>query len=154
MAAGGVMESAINVAILGLALAAAASDLHRREIPDSLSLVLALIGVARIAAGGADWAATALLAMAVFAAGLMLFARGLIGGGDVKLLTALALALGPAPFPLFLLVTAVAGGVVALALAIRLRLVPAAGTAAVPFAVAIAAGVAVVTAMPAPVLGS
>ena len=50
----------------------------------------------------------------MFVVGLGLFARELIGGGDVKLLAALSLWAGPEHFVSFMLVTALAGGALSL----------------------------------------
>jgi prepilin peptidase CpaA len=50
----------------------------------------------------------------VFVIGLGLFARELIGGGDVKLIAALSLWAGPEQFVPFMLVTALAGGALSL----------------------------------------
>ena len=52
----------------------------------------------------------------VFVAGALLFSRGLIGGGDVKLLTAATLWAGPGLTPALLIVTALLGGLLTLAL--------------------------------------
>jgi Flp pilus assembly protein protease CpaA len=54
------------------------------------------------------------LAAVVFVIGLGLFARELIGGGDVKLLSALSLWAGPEQFVWFMLVTTLAGGALSL----------------------------------------
>ena len=53
-------------------------------------------------------------ALAVFLVGAVLFARGWLGGGDVKLLTAATLWAGPAGTPALLVLTGVLGGVLAL----------------------------------------
>jgi len=58
--------------------------------------------------------------LAVLAVGFGLFARGWIGGGDVKLMAATALWLGWAPLPYYGFVAAFCGGLLALAL-LRLR---------------------------------
>jgi Flp pilus assembly protein protease CpaA len=50
----------------------------------------------------------------VFLVGLALFARQLIGGGDVKLLAAVSLWAGPEHFVLFLLLTTLMGGALGL----------------------------------------
>jgi prepilin peptidase CpaA len=90
----------------------------------------------------------------VLAAGVLLFERGILGGGDVKLLAAIALWTGFSDLPLLLLITGLAGGALALAhLSPLHRLMPARTAAAplgedlrsrlrrpVPFGVAIALG--------------
>src|SRR5439155_4863251 len=79
----------------GLMLIAAAEDLRRLVIPNPVVLGLCVLWplqlasapvVSLAAAGGA-----ALCAAAVFAGGAILFSRGLMGGGDVKLLAAATL---------------------------------------------------------------
>jgi len=54
------------------------------------------------------------VALAVFLVGAVLFARGWLGGGDVKLLTAAVLWAGPAGTPALLMLTGVLGGALAL----------------------------------------
>lgn len=81
--------------------------------------------------------ALALLVLAVCAA---LFAARMLGGGDAKLLAALALWVPPAAFAELLLVMALAGGLLAGAmLATRRHLAPGA-KASVPYGIAIAVG--------------
>ncbi len=53
-------------------------------------------------------------AVAVFLGGALLFARGWLGGGDVKLLGAATLWAGPAGTPTLLMLTGVLGGALAL----------------------------------------
>lgn len=83
------------------------------------------------------------------AGGLFLFNREWLGGGDVKLLAALALWFDLSGAGQFLVLTMMGGGLVALALVMFRRLVPAtAGTAVaafrrrgpIPYGLAIAAG--------------
>lgn len=85
-----------------------------------------------------------LLALAVFAVGALIFHLNIMGGGDVKFLTAMALWIPPAAFASVLFIMSVVGGVVAGIVLVRVRLLapPAAALAArrVPYGVAIAAG--------------
>lgn len=104
------------VLFLGLLALAAVSDLREYRIPNTLTLAIAALYPAQVLTPGigADVMGSAILAVAVLAAGTGLFALGLVGGGDVKLLAAVSLWVGPAAFPLFLIVMALAGGAIAL----------------------------------------
>lgn len=100
----------------GLLAAAAFTDLREYRIPNTLTLAIAALYPAYILTPGvgADVMGSLILAAVVLAAGTGLFALGLIGGGDVKLLAAVSLWVGPAAFPLFLIIMALAGGAIAL----------------------------------------
>ena len=158
----------------GLMATAAFEDLRWLVIPNRLVLGLFLLWPFHVAvaptpslaaAGGAT-----LCAAAVFAAGALLFARGLVGGGDVKLLAAATLWAGPGATPALLVVTGLLGGLLCLLLltpmgvliaAARPPLLDAAGAAPpgaealpgatpvlVPYGVAIAAAALIVTIPP------
>lgn len=149
---------AVALLFFALVAAAAVSDLRSRTIPNDLSIALLLLYPAHVVASPAPvaWPAAAGLAAAVLAAALVPFARGWMGGGDVKLLAAIALWAGPAQLPAFLLVTSFAGGLLAMlmlgghqygiAAACRMAGLPRLGDAfldrAIPYALAIAAGAA------------
>lgn len=101
------------LAFAGLMTWAAFEDFRRLTIPNWL--VLALLALWPLClAGGAMTPAAAVdalgIAAAMFVVGAALFARGLIGGGDVKLLCAAALWAGPAATLELLVVTAAFGG--------------------------------------------
>lgn len=64
---------------------------------------------------------TAFLALAVFGICLFLFAKGVMGGGDVKLITVCALWAGPSLLVPFLFWTSVAGGFVTLGVLVATR---------------------------------
>jgi prepilin peptidase CpaA len=119
------MMVAMAHGVVFAALAAAAlSDLAWRRIPDlcSIAIVAAFalqLAAAPAALGGVLWHLTA--GLALFAVGAVLFARGLFGGGDVKLLAALSLFAGWAAVPDILLATALFGGVLALACLVAQR---------------------------------
>ena len=59
----------------------------------------------------------------MFAFGLLAFARGWLGGGDVKLMTAIAAWTGITGLPLLFIAVSVAGGGLALVYAVGRRLV-------------------------------
>jgi prepilin peptidase CpaA len=105
----------ISFASVLLLVAAALSDIAHRIIPDSISAFLALCGLAAAALHGAQaLALSAAAAIVLFAALALLHARGMLGGGDVKLASAVALGLPPGGIGSFLAATACAGGVIAL----------------------------------------
>jgi prepilin peptidase CpaA len=101
------------VALLALA---ALIDLRERRIPNWLTGgVAALYPVyALVSPIPTAWLGALAAAAAVFLFGLVLFARQLIGGGDVKLIAASTLWAGLDHLALFALVTSLAGGGLAL----------------------------------------
>lgn len=106
-----------------LLLAAGLQDLRSMHIRNRLSLAVVgvflaweLVGLAGGRASIEGLASTVLCAIAVFGVGALAFAAGLLGGGDVKLLSAASLFAGPALMLDFLTVTAIAGGAMALAM--------------------------------------
>jgi len=109
------------LAIGGFALlmaAAAFEDFRRFTIPNWMTLgMCALWPLSLLAGPGASGAVGGLACgLGVFAVGALLFARGYLGGGDVKLLAAAALWAGPSLLPSLLIVTGLLGGVLALIL--------------------------------------
>lgn len=136
-------------------LVAAAWDIVTFRIPNSLNLTfLALFPLAALLAPQpVDWLWHLAAGGAVLAAGFVLFALGLLGGGDVKLLAVAALWLGWDRLPAFTLSVALLGGGLALLLLLLRR--PAVAMvlahlgrtpavlqqgAAIPYGIAIAAG--------------
>lgn len=100
---------------IGLLCIAAWRDLATRTIPDGVSIALAVIGLAVQALMGLQALLAAVAAALVLGLILLLLhARGYIGGGDVKLATALALGLSPLDTWNMVVATALAGGVLAL----------------------------------------
>jgi prepilin peptidase CpaA len=129
-----------------LLIVAALSDLRHRRIGNRLCLTIALLAVPY-------WLVTEPthpfrlpiqigLALIVGLVALLPFLANLLGGGDVKLIAALALWLPPASLVNALLVTAIAGGVLGLAMLLLARRW---AEKSVPYGVAIAiAGIAAV----------
>ncbi|WP_353861562.1 prepilin peptidase [Azospirillum formosense] len=100
----------------GLALGwAAADDLCRRIIPDTASAVLATLGLALPLWQGAPfpWASLA-AAATLFLLLCALHGRGWLGGGDVKLASAILLLVGVERAASFATATALAGGTLSL----------------------------------------
>lgn len=133
----------ILLALLALLLVAALVwDLRTRTIPHSIVGVIALLALPFWWATGLPlWPDAALqvaVAAGVFALFAMAFAFGWMGGGDVKLIGALALWL-PWQAVLFLIVLmSLAGGALSAAMLIRQRLAKTEGPVEVPYGVAIA----------------
>lgn len=116
------ISAAHGIYVLAL-IAAGASDVYRYEIPNSLSVAM-VAGFALLAAALPLPVVVdhVLVGLAVLGAMTILFAAGVCGGGDVKLLAATALWMGWVRLPEFLLLTALAGGVLALVLLASRRL--------------------------------
>jgi prepilin peptidase CpaA len=145
------LHIAAVLAFAALLLWAAGEDIHRLTISNWVSL--AIVGLYPIYVLSSPvpvaWPWSVAVAALTLAVGFFLFAFRMIGGGDVKLLSATALWAGPVIFPSFIFLTAIAGGVVGLAILLlrRWRMSPAAanGTpspapAVMPYGVAIAIG--------------
>lgn len=105
-------------AIIAMLLLATAAygDVCRRRIPNKLTIALALLGLLRVLAAGAPLAAVYTFAATaiVLLLGIALFARGVLGGGDAKLLTGAVLLVGYRAVPDLLFITGLSGGLVAL----------------------------------------
>lgn len=103
---------------IGLVIAAF-TDLKSRRIANWLNLTIAVLAPAYWWASDLSiWPDMAIqlgLAVATFAVLSVLFALKAMGGGDVKLLTALALWIEPLPFLQLLIFMAILGGVLTLA---------------------------------------
>jgi len=138
----------------GLCLWAAVQDIASLTIPNWLNASLAISGIFALVAAGVSWQVG--LAHIGLAAGALaicvgMFALGVFGGGDAKMIPAVLIWLGPAALASFLAWMAIAGGVLACVLAVGRRFLRPARLPVflrnsfrrgegVPYGVAIAAG--------------
>jgi prepilin peptidase CpaA len=117
---GGLFSYAL-LAALAMALGFAAfTDMRRRQIDNWLNLAIALSAPLFWFASGLDWAGVAFqigLAFITFAVACALFATRQMGGGDVKLSTALALWFVPSSFLQLVMMMAMIGGGASIAMA-------------------------------------
>lgn len=139
------MGSSHIVLLAGLALlliVAGVTDWRARTIPNWLNTAIALGALLWWWANGyALWPSVALLvgqAVIVFAIFAAMFAIGAMGGGDVKMISALALWWPPAEFFHLISVMAIAGGILTLAMLIRHKISKAEGRPEIPYGIAIA----------------
>lgn len=103
-AAGSTLVPVVATAVAAACLVeAAVTDLATRQIPDHVSLLVALAGAVALGFLPGPAVATALLmAATVGGLGVIAWRYGLFGGGDVKLAAALGLWLGTDTLGLFL----------------------------------------------------
>src|SRR5713226_7097862 len=106
-----------------LLLYVATIDIATRLIRNEICLVLALLGIAGQLASPMQVAQSLIAATILLLLLLVIFQRRLIGGGDVKLLVALAIGQPLMGVIQLLTVTALAGGVLAL-VHLMMRLLP------------------------------
>lgn len=141
-----------SLAFMGLLANAAAVDLQRRKIPNRVVLGLLCVFPAYLLVGNdapAWWSALG-AGVLTFVASYILYALGVLGAGDSKLLSAAALFMGLEQLASFSFLTVVAGGIVALvmlglrpqqaAVAVLSRGRIQVAATGVPYGVAIAAG--------------
>jgi len=104
-----------------LVLIATLFDLKKREIPDTISVLLLVWAIAGKSLGWIDvsWVSMGVGAAVGFALGAILFALGGLGGGDVKLVAALGAAIGIGDLLTTLFWMAIAGGVLAIVAGLR-----------------------------------
>ncbi|WP_420143572.1 A24 family peptidase [Sphingobium sp.] len=127
--------------LCALLIVATITDLRSRIISNRLNLTVAgLAPLWWIASGVELWPGVAvqlLVGAVVFALFAGLFAIGMMGGGDVKLLGALALWFPWQVMLALLVLMAILGGVVTIATVIHHRMTRKAGQPEVPYGVAI-----------------
>jgi len=111
----------VGIGILGII---SYGDVRTRRIPNVLSLAIAILGLLRIILVHNPVSAGQTIAagVAIFAAAFLLFWRGAIGGGDAKLVAAMALLIGYHELLSFLFLMSLCGGALALAILARDRL--------------------------------
>jgi prepilin peptidase CpaA len=151
------LQTVVLVLALALFAVAAYGDLRARHIPNELPLAIGALALGRLfLAGDPSYALrTVVSTAAVFGGVFLAWRRGLMGGGDAKLLTAATLLLGYRNLFGFLLLTSLCGAIVAFAVLAATRLggpsallLPYPGRAetaarpSVPYGVAIAAAAA------------
>lgn len=131
------------IGLLAAAMAAAAVyDWRTRTIPNGLNAAIALLAIPFWWANGLGfWPDIAIqigVAALVFALFVGAFALGAMGGGDVKMIGAVALWLPPLAVLKLLVIMSIAGGVLTVAMLIPHRLAKTAGQPEIPYGIAIA----------------
>lgn len=138
---GEIITMGLLCALASLLLAAAVTDIRSRIISNKLNIAIAALApLYWIASGVPAWPDMALqiaLGMGMFGVFAALFALGLMGGGDVKLLAAVALWFPWQALGALLLIMAILGGVVTVVTVIHHRMTRRLGQPEVPYGVAI-----------------
>jgi prepilin peptidase CpaA len=142
------MGNALTWVLLGalavLLVAACWCDLRSRTIPNGLNLAIALLAIPFWWSAGLPlWPDAALqlgVAGALFGLFAIAFALGAMGGGDVKLVAAIALWLPFQAVVALLFIMSLAGGALTLAMFLGHRLARRGGRLEIPYGVAIAFG--------------
>jgi prepilin peptidase CpaA len=135
---------------------AAVSDVRDYRIPNTCSIVLALLYAVHVWQAPREIivGAALIVTFAAFTVCMVFYTMKRLGGGDVKLITVASLWAGPALIADFIVVTALAGGVLSLVYITHFFIAPALGfdhggargdhenplTMKLPYGVAIAAG--------------
>ena len=133
---------ALVVVLAGLLLAAGIEDARTREIANAKNAAIAALAPLWWWANGlgsSDIGVQLLVAAIVFAIFLVTFARGWMGGGDVKMISALALWLPLGGLVQMLMLMSVLGGAITVAMMLERRWQRRIGEIEVPYGVAIAA---------------
>jgi len=107
-----------NAVVLAFAVTAAVGDIRWRKIPRALTTAGVIVGLLFHAVYG-GFLTAALASVLGFVLGLAFFRLGAVGGGDVKLMTALGAMLGLKPWLFAMEVAILAAGVLALVQAVR-----------------------------------
>jgi len=107
---------AISIIVLTLLIVATVCDFRTREIPDLISIAIAIVAVISASTG---WLGIGLVLVAIggvvgLTIGYLLFRFAKLGGGDAKLIAALGMLVGPVGLLIVLFGMAVAGGVLSL----------------------------------------
>ncbi len=140
----GTLENLLVAVLAAMLIVAAVGDLRTRTIPNPLNAAIALAAIPFWYFSGLDlWPDVAVrigLAAAVFALFALAFYVGAMGGGDVKMVSALALWLPPVAVMKLLVIMSLAGGLLTLAMVARHHFSKNGENPEIPYGVAIAFG--------------
>jgi prepilin peptidase CpaA len=140
----GVFADALVAILAAMLIVAATGDLRTRTIPNWLNGAIALGAIPFwFAADLSIWPEIAMqvgVAATVFALFALAFHLGAMGGGDVKMVAALALWLPLGAVIKLLVIMSLAGGVLTIAMLVRHRMAKTGAELEVPYGVAIAFG--------------
>lgn len=116
-------QAVVTGLLLALLATAAWTDLAQRRIPNlcSAGLLLLLPAWLMLTGSPAPWYEAPLALLLALLPGLLLWQRGILGGGDVKLAAVCAGFVGTTALLPFLLVTSLLGGALALVQLLRHR---------------------------------
>jgi prepilin peptidase CpaA len=111
------LQTIILVLAVGLFAAVSYSDIKSLRIPNSLVAAVAILGLTRLIAVGDLSAAlyTIAASVVVLIVAFLLFWRGLLGGGDAKLMAAVTVLVGHQGLTSFLFLMGICGGLVSFA---------------------------------------
>jgi prepilin peptidase CpaA len=118
-----ILQAFVLTLAVCLFIAIAYGDIRTRRIPNEFIVAILALAALRIALAGDPIAGlyTLVASGALFVATFLLFWRGLLGGGDVKLIGATGLLVGYHNLFEFLFVMSVSGGLIAVAVLARNR---------------------------------
>lgn len=140
----GVFANLLIATLAAMLIVAAAGDLRTRTIPNWLNASIALCAIPFwLLSGMSPWPEMALqvaVAAAVFGMFAIAFSLGAMGGGDVKMVAAIALWLPLGAVVKLLVIMSLAGGAITIAMLVRERLGKSGKPLEVPYGVAIAFG--------------
>jgi len=140
----GVIANFLIAILAAMLIVAVVGDLRTRTIPNWLNAAIALCAIPFWWFSGLSlWPDVALhiaVAALVFAIFALAFHLGAMGGGDVKLIAAIALWLSPVAVIKLLVIMSLAGGVLTLAMLVRHKWAKSAAPLEIPYGVAIALG--------------
>ena len=136
-----ILSLALPAVLALLLVSAGIEDARIREIANWKNAAIALLAPLWWVSIGLSPAAIGIqtgVALAVFALFCLAFHFGQMGGGDVKLIGALALWLPPSPLMAMLIVMSLAGGIVTLLILAEHKIRKSKGLLEIPYGVAIA----------------
>jgi prepilin peptidase CpaA len=140
----GVFADLLVAGLAAMLIIAAVGDLRTRTIPNWLNGAIALGAIPFwILTGTSFWPEVAIqiaVAAAVFGLFAIAFQFGAMGGGDVKMVSAIALWLPLGAVLKLLVIMSLAGGVLTVAMLIRQRVAKSTHQLEIPYGVAIAFG--------------
>ena len=109
------VSTALAIAGLFLCLYGAVTDVSRLTIPNWLNGLIAALGFAALGVSGLPLGEIGIhvgIGLGAFIVAFILFSLGVFGGGDAKMIPAVALWMGPIAMAPFLLWMALIGGVI------------------------------------------